>query len=451
MMKKLKQILVLLAMLFTVSVTFAQQDADCSIKYNLFKGDYKAGNYAGAYDNWLWVMDNCPSLSVNIYKMGSTIAQYKLDNAKTAEEKASAAKVMERVYTQRLQYYPQNLGVIYNDYATFKIDQGASEDVIFPLLEKAFKADPTDLSAKNIYMYFDIVLNKYKDSDTQKVFDTYDEVLEGVNQKRAEYSKKIDLISSQDSSTVSDRDLRNKNVYQQILGNLSLVEEGLDAKLAEISTCDRLIPFYNKYFDDKKSDSLWLKRAVSRMYAKECTSDPMYPKLVEAYVNADPSPAASVFYGGILMDKGQTDKALGYFKQAVEHETDSYKKAGYLLQIAQALSKKGNKVEARDYAYKAISFAPSMGRAYLLISSMYATSANSCGDDILSKRMVFVAALNMAVKAKAVDPSITNLANKFISNYASNLPTKKDIFVAGQQSGASFKIGCWINETVRVP
>ena len=450
-MKKVKQILVLLVMLATVSVAFAQQDADCSVKYNLFKGDYKAGNYANAYDNWLWCMDNCPTLSVNIYKMGSTIAEYKLDNAKTPEEKAAAAKVMERVFTQRLQYYPQNIGLVYNDYATFKIDQNASEDEIFPLLEKAFKADPTDLSPKNIYMYFDIVLNKYKDTDTQKVFDTYDDVVDGIEQKRAEYSKKIDLINAQDSSTVSDRDLRNKKVYQAILSNLSLVEEGLDAKLAGISTCERLVPFYNKYFDEKKNDSIWLKRAVSRMYAKECTSDPMYPKLVEAFVAADPSPAAEVFYGDILMEKGQTDKALGYFKQAVEHETSSYKKAGYLLQIAQAYSKKGSKVEARNYAYKAIGFAPTMGRAYLLISSLYATSANSCGDDILSKRMVFVAALNMAVKAKNVDPSISTLANKFISNYSSNLPTKKDIFVAGQKSGAPFKIGCWINETVRVP
>ncbi|MFO7672897.1 MAG: hypothetical protein R6V74_04245, partial [Lutibacter sp.] len=80
-----------------------------------------------------------------------------------------------------------------------------------------------------------------------------------------------------------------------------------------------------------------------------------------------------------------------------------------------------------------------------------AASANSCGNDVVSKRMVYVAALNKAIKAKSVDPSISTLANRFISNYAEHVPTKKDLFVAGVQSGSSHRINCWINETVIVP
>jgi predicted ABC-class ATPase len=65
--------------------------------------------------------------------------------------------------------------------------------------------------------------------------------------------------------------------------------------------------------------------------------------------------------------------------------------------------------------------------------------------------MVYVAALNKAQRAKAVDPSIASLANKYISNYKENIPTTKDLFVAGVASGSTYKIGCWINETVIVP
>ena len=57
----------------------------------------------------------------------------------------------------------------------------------------------------------------------------------------------------------------------------------------------------------------------------------------------------------------------------------------------------------------------------------------------------------MARKAKSVDPSISSLANRFINSYSDNIPTTKDLFVAGVKSGSSHKIGCWINETVRVP
>ena len=141
---------------------------------------------------------------------------------------------------------------------------------------------------------------------------------------------------------------------------------------------------------------------------------------------------------------------MEYFKRAIDEENDTYKKAGYLYSVARILSKKGRKPEARSYAYRALEKAPTMGKAYLLIAHMYATSANSCGTDVVSKRMVYVAALNKALRAKAVDPSISGTANKYIQNYSNNLPSRKDLFAATIEIGSTHKIGCWINETVRV-
>jgi tetratricopeptide (TPR) repeat protein len=449
-MKKMRHFLTLLFLVVSMQMVFAQASQECTIKYNLFKGDYNAKNYDKAYDNWMWCMDNCPSLTVNIYKQGIKIAEHKLENASEAEKPAAKELVM-RVYTQRLEHFPKDKADIYDDIASFKREQGASDDEVYEWLNKTFKEDPTALSPKNIYKYFDIILNKYKDTDTQRVFDTYDEVGEALEGKREEYTKRIDVINAKDSTTLSKKDIKRREVAQQIITNLSIVETGLDQKLAAISTCERLIPFNKKNFEAHKNDALWLKRAVSRMYNKECTDDPLYAQLVEAYVDADPSPNASVFYADILLKNGETNKAMDYFKRAVEQETDAYKKAGYLYKIAVNLNKKGRKSEARNYSYQALKFQPTMGRAYLLIASMYASSANSCGDDVVSKRMVYVAALNMAKKAKAVDPSISSLANRFINSYADNIPSTKDLFVAGVKSGSIHKIGCWINETVRVP
>ena len=442
----------LLFLMAMVPAVTAQANADCNIKYNLFKGDYKANKFDDAYVNWIWCMDNCPTLSVNIYKYGIKIAEDRFEKAGPGE-KAEAEALIMRVYEQRLShnFKNDNKARIYNDIATFKGETGASEDEVFSWLEKGFKLDPTSISPKNIFKYFDIILQRHKDSNVQRVFDTYDEVGEGIDLKRADYSKRIDVINAKDSATLGAKDQKNRKVYQQILTGLTQVQGGLDAKIAAISTCENLIPLNKKYFEEHKEDKVWLKRAVSRMYNKECTDDPFYDTLVEAYVEADPSPQASVFYAGILMKKGETNKAMEYFKQAVDQETDSYKKAGHLLKIAQILNKKGRKSEARNYCYQALDNAPTMGRAYLLIGSMYASSANSCGDDVVSKRMVYVAALNKAIKAKQVDPSISSLANRFIKAYSKNVPSKKDLFVAGVESGTVFKIKCWINETVRVP
>lgn len=448
-MKKTRQILTLLLFIISAPVIFSQAVADCNIKYNLFKGDYKAKNYDAAYENWMWCMDNCPTLSVNIYKQGIKIAEHKLEKATPAEKKAAADLVL-RVYTQRLEHFPKGAAGIYDDIATFKGKQGANEDEIYMLIEKSFKKDPTAVSPKNLYKYFDIILNKYKETEPQRVFDTYDEVGEGLEVKREAYSKRIDVINAKDSASLSAKDKKKRKGYQQTITNLSIVETSLDAKLSAISTCENLIPLNKKNFEENKNDKVWLKRAVSRMYNKECTDDPFYDTLVESYVHADPSSAAFVYYAGFLLKKGESNKAMEYFKRAIDEENDSYKKAGYLLKVGQILSKKGRKSEARSYAYRALENAPTMGKAYLLISGMYAGSANACGTDVVSKRMVYVAALNKAIKAKSVDPSISRLADKYINNYSNNLPSKKDLFVAGIQAGTTHKIGCWINETVRV-
>ncbi|MDV7187615.1 hypothetical protein R3X25_10010 [Lutibacter sp. TH_r2] len=450
-MKKIKQILALFIFMSVTSLMFGQANADCSIKYNLFKGDYSAKKYDAAYENWMWCMDNCPDLSVNIYKYGYKIAMDRLKKAPQGE-KATAAALVERVLTQRLKYYPKDKADVYDTLASLKASQGASDDEVFELLEVSFKEDPTVMSVKNMYKYFDVIMQRNKDTNPQVVFDTYDEVGEGVELKRAAYGKKIEAINAKDSLTLSSRDKKNRRIYQQILTNLSIAESGLDSKISEISTCENLIPLNKKYFEEKKTDPVWLRRAVSRMYNKECTEDPFYATLVEAYVHADPSPEASVFYAGILMKNGEDNKAMEYFKKAIDQETDSYKKAKNLIKVAQILSKKGRKSEARANCYEALKYAPTMGKAYLIIAGMYASSANSCGTDVVTKRLVYVAAANKAMKAKQIDPSISSLANRYINSYTANMPSKKDIFTSekGIKVGDTHRIGCWIGESVRV-
>ena len=94
---------------------------------------------------------------------------------------------------------------------------------------------------------------------------------------------------------------------------------------------------------------------------------------------------------------------------------------------------------------------PNLGNAYLLIARLYASSANSCGSDEFEKKMVYVAALNKAIRARSVDPSISDRANSYIKSYSASKPDKTLIFTKGKTPGTSFRIGCWIGETVTIP
>ncbi|MGB0778256.1 MAG: hypothetical protein ACPGR7_09540 [Flavobacteriaceae bacterium] len=428
----------------------AQQD-DCLIKYNLFRGDYKAKNYDRAYENWIWCMDNCPTLSVNIYKNGATIAKYKYDNAAEAD-KPAAMELIKRVYEQRLENYPKDQGKVYSDYAKAIEARGASADEVFVLYEKAFQADPSKMGVKAIYKYFDGVVERKKDSDVQYIFDTYDDVIEGVNKKMENYSNNLLAYNEKldAGQELSSKDAKRMKAYEVNLRALGQIQGGLDAKLTEIASCDNLVDLYSKNLAANQTNAKWLKRAVSRMFNKECTDAPIYVDLVDAYQTADPSPEASVFYATVLLKQGKKSEAVNVFKQAIEQETDNYKKAGYLYKVAN-LIRTSDKVAARRSALQAIKLRPGYGQAYLLIADLYARSANDCGNNVFEKKMTYVAALNYALKAQRLDPSISSQAKKYVKSYAANIPDKKLVFQEGLEAGSSYTIKCWINETVKIP
>lgn len=424
----------------------------CRLNLSIFYEYAKAENYTAAYEPWLWCMDNCPQGSKNIYKYGLKMAEDRYTKA-TPADKAKAKELIVRVYDQRIVHYPDHLGKVYSNYAEFMQESGASKDIVFNLLEKAFKADPSGMGIRSIYQYFQEVTNRNKDSNVQLIFDTYDDVVEAIEVKIANYTKTKDKLYALKSAgqELSAKNKRKLHAAEVNSNALETITSGLDNILGEVATCDRLIPLYNQNFDANKSSAKWLKRAASRMNAKECTDDPLFTKLVEALYAADPSPAAAVLAARVAFKKKDEAKAMHFFKEAVDQETDSYKKAGYLFTIGQILKKRGRKQESRSYAYKALKYRPNMGEAYLLIASLYYSSAESCGNDVLSKRAVFLAAADKAREAKAVDPSKATHANKYIKSYMASAPSKKQVFLAGLASGSKYHVKCWINETVILP
>lgn len=448
-----KLLLLAVGLLFSFNTVNAQASQEAMIKYNLFKGDYKSKNYEGAYENWLWCLNNSPKLSVNIYKLGIKIAEHKLKTAKTEEEKSDAIALVRRVFDQRIELYPKDLAKVYSDYADFLSKIKASDDDVYEVLNKAYKIDPSRMGVKSIYRFFEYTTAKYRETNVQFIFDTYDVLVDAVHKKLDNYAKKLDSYAAKEEAgnVLTSKEKSNQRAYTNNSKAIGQVEGGLDRIIVELSTCDRLIPMFTADFEANKTNGAWLKSSVSRMYKKECTEDPLYDKLVEAYVKAEPSPEASVFYAGILLKHNEFNKAKEYFEQAVEQESDPIKKAGYLYKIAQIMKKKGRKSEARSYARKAIANKRSMGKAYLLIASLYAKSANSCGKSEFEKKMVYVAALKMAEIAQRVDPANASTAKKYVKSYKSSIPSKKLIFTEGVKSGTPFKVGCWIGETVKIP
>ncbi len=450
-----RNLVVALLLLIGITSVFAQDKygsdpEKCKMNISLFHESVKSKNYSDAEEPWRWVYENCPKASQYVYTDGLKIALNKLKNGD-----ASAKDLINEIYTKRIEYFPKNLGKVYSDWANFLIKQKESNDKVFEKLNAAFKADPAGMSVKNIFRFFKQVVEKYKDTDTQKVFDTYDEVVEAVNKKIAGMSKEYAALQKkvEAGETLSKKDQWrvDHKYFEKNLEGLGKIQGGLDGMVESIATCDRLIPLYKKTYDANKTNIVWLKRAAQRLNKKGCNEDPFFVSLIESWSKADPSSISVLKYLESIYRKQGRIAEADKIAEKIFNLGTSEDKAKFVYGKANQLFKAHKYAQARSKARETLRYDPNFGKAYLLIGRAYAKNANSCGNNEFEKRMVYVAAANKIAQAKRVDPSISSLANRYLKNYRANFPNKTLIFQRNLKSGDTYKIGCWIGETVRIP
>jgi len=455
MKMKLKTLTVIVFLLTGITSLFAQgkygsNPEECKMNLSLFHESVKAKNYKEAIEPWKSCYDNCPQASIHIYTDGLKIAKDKIANGDT-----TGVTMVNEIYAKRIENYPtKNLGKVYSDWAKFLISQKAPEDEIFDKLNKAFKADPAGMSAKNIFRFFQNVTDKYKDTDVQYIFDTMDDVNDAVNKKIIKYTDEYTVLQTK---ITNGEDLNRKEksrvkskFYEINLSGLGKIEGGLNSIVNDLMTCDRLIPLYRKNYELNKTDVKWLKRAARKLNNKGCDNDPLYTNIVESWAAADQSVDVFKYLEKIYRRDGRVAEADALARKIFDMGTPM-DKAKFVYSQANDLMKRGKYSQARTKARKALGYVPSFGKAYVLIARMYAKSANSVGTDELSKRMVYVAAVNKINQAIRSNPSLSSRGRKYIKNYKAKYPSKSLLFNKGLKSGMSHKVGGWIGETVSIP
>ncbi|MDG1264394.1 MAG: hypothetical protein P8N57_07350 [Flavobacteriaceae bacterium] len=444
------------------SNTRAQSNENCNQNLSIFAESAKVKNYEAAYEPWMAVRNECPSLNVAIYTYGERILKSRLKKAE-GESKQTEAQDLMKLYDQWIQYFPtkkgkSRIGSILSSKAQTMIDYKLGTPAeIYATFDHAFTQDITSFTnPKGLYNYFKTMLNLHKEGSTdvtpEKLFNKYEEVSEKFEFEGVKLAKKLDILLKKEENGIplTTKDLKRKKVYDTNSRAIGIFVSNLDAIISKESTCENLIPLYQRNFEENKGDAVWLNRAAGRMKNKECSDDPLFVTIVEALHALEPS-ANSAYYLGILKDKkGNNNEALKYYEESIALETDSYKKAKTLYKIALEFKSRGRKSTARKYANKALRYQPSLGKAHLMIASLYASSANDCGNTQFEKRAVYWLAAKTARRAARVDASLKKNANKAAKSYEGRAPSKTDIFTEGNE-GVIIKFDCWINGSVTVP
>lgn len=457
---KTRLTLILAALMVSVNLSFAQQDEECMNNLQIFSEFAKKKNYNDAYQPWMAVRTKCPKFNRAIYQYGERILDDKIQKSNGAEKVAFINDLL-LLWDQSLEYYPQyyKKGKVYGDKAQlmydYKKELKLDNETVYKAFDKAYTEDKDNFdNPKGLYTYFSVMVDLFdeKKRAAQEMFDKYDDLNDKVETEVIKYSGLLNpLVEKEEAGkTLTDKEPSYKKSYESYLNAYDQISSGMERKLGDRANCEVLIPLYERDFEQYKTDDVWLKRSVNRMYAKECTDDPLYIKLVKAYDAAAPSSDTKVFVADLLMKDGKESEAFKYLEQAYSLETDPIKKANRAVKIGITLKNKGRYAQARTYLENSLRLNPSNGRPHLLIASMYASSANSCGDTNFNKRAVFWLAAQEAEKAGRLDPTLRGLSEQSKTSYEAKAPTKSEIFQEGN-SGETINISCWIGRSIKVP
>ena len=457
----MKKLFSLLFISIFINFSFSQQSEDDINSLSIFSEYAKAKNYDAAYTPWMELRKRNPKFNSAIYTYGERILKHKIKNS-TAEEKVQFINDLVLLWSEKRKNFSKKapLGATLAKTAQLQYDNRSILNIpnieLYNSFDIAYKSDlKTFNNPKNLYTYFKLTVELYDSGEkaVEELFTKYDEVSEKIELEIKNFTNKLNqfIPKNEDQQQVLSKKQKSQfKSYTSFLKAYTQISKGMDIDLGERGNCENLIKMYEKNYEANKNEGIWLQRAMNRLANKDCIDTELFVTILQQKNNLEPNPDTS-YYLGIIKDKeGKSDEAFTYYTQAIDLETDGYEKAKILFRIATKFKKSGSFSQARSYYRKALRYNPSMGKCYIAISQMYASSAKNCGSDNFTQRAVYWLASSEALKAAKVDANLKKVANSSSKNYLAKAPQKSEIFSSGRE-GELISIGCWISSSVKVP
>ncbi len=231
--------------------------------------------------------------------------------------------------------------------------------------------------------------------------------------------------------------------WENIKGNIELSFE-------PYATCEDLISIYTVKFNETPEDIDLLKKITKILDKKNCTDSDLFFKATENLHRLEPTANSAELMGKMYIKRENYAGAVDYLLQAISLYEDDNDRADAHFLLANVYFQIKQYSKARSQCYETIKIRPNDGKAYILIGDMYAASAKDCGDNDLTSKVAYWAAVDKYYKAKSVDESVAELAKTKINTFSQYFPTLETIFFYDLKEGDTYTVECWINETTTV-
>lgn len=376
---------------------------------------------------WREVFFNCPRATQNAYIDGAKIYKYFISKEKDKVARTKLIDTLMMIYDQRIQYFGKRgyvlgrKGVDLYQLAPDKNNQA------YEILKEAVDLEKNKSKTSVLIFYFRSTIKYVKQNnlDRSLIVDTYDKI-----------------------SNILDYNIKNPKLSEKYKN----VQANIENEFSPYAGCEDLISIYSKKFKETPDDIELLKKISKKLNNSGCNDSELFFDVTKNLQRLEPTPESSYLMGKMLIQKEKYKEAVDYLIQAAKLYDISDKKADAYYLLSNIYLKLKNYQKARSYAYEGLKNRPNDGHFYLTIGDIYASAAKNYGDNDLTKKVVYWAAVDKYIKAKNVDPSVKDDANKRIKAYSAAFPSIETIFFYNLKEGETYEIGSWINEktTVRV-
>ena len=414
-----------IAMSQTKNSKFGVDSAKTIENASIYTELLKQGNYTQALPAWRYVFFNAPALQINTYVYGEDL----ISNLYLKTKDKAYLDTLMMVYDQRVKYFSDyrnyDKGYILGKKGTSMLRFSSNIEEV----KAAYVVLSESFELKGERSFPPVVQNLFRAGSylfqnkamTQEEFIILYEKCTDVTAKWIAHSRKgCDILMSKLNAMFFD---------------------------AGISDCNVLSKILRKKFEANRGNVEEMKNIESILARGECQDLPLYTEIAEGIYKADPNAHAAYVLALMFGKRRDFDKMESYLLEAVDKSNNNADKAEYFMKLAYMSLSKSNYPAVKNYALKILQLNPKSGLAYILIGRAYAFYSKNYGSDAFEHASVYWAAVDKFQRAKAVDSSVSDEANKLIKTYSEHFPSKDEGFFREVHAGSTVKIGSWINET----
>ena len=427
-MKKTIIIILTVAAMLAGTNVFAQgkygaDSAQCITKLSFYKEYFKQKNYDESIPSWRDAYRLCPpTASQNLLIDGTTLMRRLITkNAKDAAYQGKLVDTLLTLHDTRAEYYPKYAVTAFNNKGQDLHNYVKDPQKLYDGFEGIIKNNQAETRATILLFDMQSAIDLFQEGklDAETVINAY--------QRNSDLLEKIVPANDADKEQVAN-----------VKNDMGSLFAG-----SKVASCDNLIELYTPRLA-ADPDNLQLAQSIVKTMGmtEGCDNNDLFLQAVTTMNKLDPSASSSYYLYRLHGARGNVKEAIVYMENALASEdVEDSRRADWTYELATFCFKNGESARAFEYASKVAAENEALaGKAYFLIGNIWGSTR--CGGDEIARRAPYWVACDYMNKAKAADPSLTDEANRYISQYSVYFPETAEAFMYDITKGQSYTVVC---------